>query len=391
MSAEPSTGSTNATRIVSFDLEELLEDARQSADLSDFGCDDFREGLQVLLDTYDHSGYTEDGRRQCRGRLLGLLTERLRIEDAWKQHPEIRDVPIVAPVFLTGLPRTGTSALLNLLSGDPAMRPMELWEGMNPSPLPGNPPKTEDPRYVGIKEFLDHMYGENPDFDAIHHTTADTPEECVHLLNHTFADVQFGVEVLMEPYGSWFQAQDHRSSYAYYADILRMLQWQRPGERFLLKTPAHLWALDVLVELFPDCSIIITHRDPLECVASYTSMMEALMAGRSFDRRELGPTVMEYLAAKMDRAMACREQIDPARILDVEYTDFISEPVATVRSIYGHFGLPVDGDLEQAWEAHVAAHPQGEHGEHEYSLEDYGLTESQIRDRFATYGDATRP
>ncbi len=380
-----STGSVPATSAVSFDVEELLDEARQSAGLSDFGPDDFRKGLQVLLETYDRNGYSEDGRRQCRGRLLGLLSERLRIEDAWKQHPEIREVPIVAPMFLTGLPRTGTSALLNLLSQDPAMRPMELWEGMNPSPLPGNPPKTEDPRYVGIKEFLDHMYGENPDFDAIHHTTADTPEECVHLLNHTFADVQFGVEVLMEPYASWFQSQDHRASYEYYSDILRMLHWQRPGERFLLKTPAHLWALDVLVEMFPDCSIIITHRDPLQCVASYASMMDALMAGRSFDRQELGPVVLEYLAAKMDHALACRDQIDPARILDVEYTDFIAEPAATARSIYGHFGIRVTDDLEAAWAAHVTAHPQGEHGEHEYSLAEYGLTESQVLNRFTAY------
>lgn len=367
------------------DLEDILSDARQAADLSDFGDDGFREGLEVLLETYRTNGYDESGLRQARGRIVGLLAERLRIEDAWSHHPEIRDVPIVAPMYLTGLPRTGTSALLNLLARDPAMRPMELWEGMNPAPLPGRPAKGDDPRYTSLKEFLDHLYTENPDFGAIHHTTADTPEECIHLLNHTFADVQFGVEVLMEPYASWFRSQDHHDSYRYYADILRMLQWQRPGERFLLKTPAHLWALDVLVEMFPDCSIVITHRDPLECVASYASMMEAMMQGRSFDQRELGPVVMEYLAAKMDHALAAREQIDPARILDVEYSDFVADPVTTVRDVYEHFGLPVSDDLEAAWIAHVEAHPQGEHGEHDYELADYGLTESGITDRFAAY------
>jgi hypothetical protein len=367
------------------DLEDILAEARRSAGLEDFGGDDFREGLSVLLETYRTNGYSEGAFRQLRGRIVGLLAERLRIEDAWSQHPEIRAVPIVAPMYLTGLPRTGTSALLNLLARDPAMRPMELWEGMNPAPLPGRPAKEDDPRYTSLKEFLDHLYTENPEFGAIHHTTADTPEECIHLLNHTFADVQFGVEVLMEPYGSWFRAQDHGPSYRYYADILRMLQWQRPGERFLLKTPAHLWALDLLVDMFPDCSIVITHREPVECVTSYASMMEAMMEGRDFDRRELGPVVMEYLAAKMDHALACREHIAPARILDVEYTDFIAEPVATARSIYGHFGIPITDDLEAAWAAHVSAHPQGEHGEHEYTLEQYGLSESAIRDRFAAY------
>jgi hypothetical protein len=370
---------------VSDDLEELLDDARRSAGLDDFGDDVFREGLQVLLDTYDRNDYDEAGIRQCHARLSGLLAERLRIEHAWATHPEIRDVPITSPMFLTGLPRTGTSALLNLLAQDPAMRPMALWEGINPSPLPGNPAKEDDPRYTVMKEFLDHLYEKSPDFGAIHHTTADTPEECVHLLNHTFADVQFGVEVLMEPYASWFRAQDHRASYRYYADILRMLAWQRPGERFLLKTPAHLWALEILVEMFPDCSIIITHRDPLECVASYASMMEALMNGRTVDPRELGPVVMEYLAAKMDHAMACREQIDPDRIIDVQYTDLLADPAEAARTIYDHFSIPATAELERAWADHVGTHPQGEHGSHDYSLAGYGLTEGQVRDRFAAY------
>lgn len=367
------------------ELESILDDARVNAGLHDFGDERFRDGLSVLLETYRTNGYSPGAQRQLRGRIVSLLSERLRIEDAWRQHPEIRDVPIVAPMYLTGLPRTGTSALLNLLAVDPAMRPMALWEGMHPAPLPGRPAKGDDPRYVELKGFLDHLYSQNPDFGAIHHTSADTPEECIHLLNHTFADVQFGVEVLMEPYASWFRAQDHRGAYRYYADILRMLQWQRPGERFLLKSPAHLWALDVIVELFDDASIVVTHRDPLECVASYASMMEAVMVGRSYDRRELGPVVLEYLAAKMDHAMDCRAGMDPARILDVDYSAFVADPAATVASIYDHFGLPAGEALRDAWRAHVADHPQGEHGEHTYSLDDYGLSEDAIRDRFARY------
>lgn len=369
----------------SLDVSGLLEEARQGTGLADFGADDFREGLGVLLETYETNGFDTDACRRLRGRVLGLLMERLRIEDAWRTHPEIRDVTIEAPMYLTGLPRTGTSALLNLLAQDPAARPMQLWEGLNPSPLPGNPPQEDDPRFVAMRDFMDRMYEENPDFDRIHHTSADTPEECIHLLNHTFQDVQFGMEVLMQPYGAWFEAQDHRPSYLYYADLLRMLQWQRPGDRFLLKTPAHLWALDILVDMFPDCSIVVTHRDPVECVASYSSMMEALMKGRAFERRDLGPVVMEYLARKMEHSMACRESIDPARIVDIRFDDIVAAPVGAVRSIYDHFRLPMPAVLEAAFGDHAAAHPQGEHGTHDYELETYGLTEGRIRDRFATY------
>lgn len=370
---------------VSLDLDGVLADARETAGLDDFGSDDFRAGLAVLLETYDSNGYDDNGRRGCRGRVVGLLAERLRIEDALVAHPEIRDVEIVAPMYLTGLPRTGTSALLNLLSQDPAARPLKLWEAMNPSPLPGNPPEAEDPRYLGIKAFTESVYEANPDFDKIHHTSADTSEECIHLLNHAFCDVQFGVEVLMEPYASWFRAQDLHASYRYYADQLRMLQWRSPGERFLLKSPAHLWALDILVELFPDCSIVVTHRNPLECVPSYASMMDALMIGRDFDRRELGPAVLDYLAAKTDRAMASRERIGEERIVDLHFADLEADPVGAVRRIYGHFGLDLTPALDEAFTAYAGRHAKGEHGEHEYALDEFGLTADMILERFSRY------
>jgi len=256
---------------------------------------------------------------------------------------------------------------------------------MNPSPLPGNPPEDEDPRYLGIKAFTESVYEQMPDFDKIHHTSADTPEECIHLLNHTFSDVQFGVEVLMEPYASWFRERDLHDSYRYYADLLRMLQWRAPGERFLLKTPAHLWALDILVEMFPDCSIIITHRNPIECVPSYASMMDALMIGRDFDRTDLGPVVLDYLATKVDRSLEARERVDPRRIIDLQFVDLNADPIGTVRQIYGHFDLEMTPELDEAFTAYAGRHTKGEHGEHEYTLDEYGLTEDMIMKRFARY------
>ena len=368
-----------------FDVQTLLAEASAATGLSNFGAEDFKGGLQKLIETYTSNGFDERGIKRNRKRLLKLLQVRLKIEAAWQQHPEIRDVKIKAPMFLTGLPRTGTSALLNLLSQDVAARPLKLWEGMSPDPLPNNPPEAEDPRYVQLKAFYEEAHQKNPNFDKIHFTNADTPEECIHLLNHTFQDVQFGVETMMEPYGAWFQQQDHLPSYRYYADILRMLQWQRPGERWLLKTPAHLWALDCLVQLFPDCSIVITHRNPLECVTSYASMMESMLIGREFDRKQFGAVVMEYLARKVEASLRQREQIDPARILDLQFNDFIADGVGTVRRIYQHFHLPMSAEVEQRFQRYADAHPMGKHGKHDYRLEEYGLTEQQIRDRFAFY------
>lgn len=370
------------------DFDEIIAAAREMAGLDDFGDAAFEEGLAVLIDTYNRSGFDEAAQSRNRARLVSLLVERLKIEQAFAEHPEIRDERIVAPVYLTGLPRTGTSALLNLLACDPGTRSMALWEGLSPSPLPGNPPKQEDHRYIAQVEFLTAVYEKNPEWGAIHHTSADTPEECIHLLNHTFDDVQFGVECLMEPYGSWFRSRDHRAAYAYYADLLRMLQWRRPGGgRFLLKSPAHLWAIDVLSELFNDSSFIITHRNPVESVGSYASMMESMMGGRSYDTHDLGPVVLDYLAAKMDHAMSCMDDMDPSRIIHVGYDDFVGDPVATAARIYDHFGMPLSDDLREVMVDHVTDHPRGEFGVHEYDLADYGLTPDVIEARFSTYMD----
>jgi len=375
---------------ISFDMETLLQEAQAKTGLQDFGSDDFKSGLKVLLETYDHNGFTEKGRYKNRKRVLDLLCTRLRIENAFKLHPEIRQEKIVAPMLLTGLPRTGTSALLNLLANDPAARPLYMWEGFNPEPVEGLPKGAADPRYAAMKAW-EEQNAKDTRFKKIHSTTVDTPEECIHLLNHTFCDVQYGAETMMEPYGSWFQQQDLHKSYAYYADLLRMIQWQRPGERWLLKTPGHLWALDILIDMFPDCSIIITHRNPLECVTSYASMMAALMTHREFDKRTLGPVVMEYLAGKMEKAIAVRKTADKARFIDIQFEDFIEQPIATVEKIYGHFHMPISTDVAKRMDNYAASHPMGKHGKHEYQLEEYGLTTAGILKRFEFYIREYRP
>lgn len=372
---------------VRFDEASVLAAAREATGLDDFGEDGFREGLRVLLETYDKSAdFDERGRRRNHRRVVSLLATRLRVQEALRRHPEIREREIRRPVFLTGLPRTGTSALFNLLAADPAARPLLLWEGIFPDP-PADPPAGQpDPRYVALKAHYEKGRENNPEFTKIHYVDADGPEECVMLLAHAFCDVQMGIEILMEPYASWFQAQDLHRTYRYYRDLLRMLDWQRPGERWLLKTPAHLWALDVLVDLFPDCSIVLTHRNPLECVASACSMTDALMKGRErYDRRALGPAVMEYYTRSLERGLAARERLDAGRFFDVDYRALVADPLATARSIYAHFGLEWSPEAAAAIEAHVAANPRGRHGAHRYDLESFGLTPERVRERLRDY------
>jgi hypothetical protein len=243
-----------------------------------------------------------------------------------------------------------------------------------------------DPRFVALKAHYARGRERNPEFTKIHYTDADVPEECVMLLAHTFCDVQMGIEPMMEPYASWYRQQDLRQAYTYYANLLKLIDWQRPGERWLLKSPAHLWALDVLVEMFPDVCIVLTHRNPLESMASACSLTDSLMRGRkSHDKLELGPTVLEYYAASLERGLSVREQSDPSRFLDIDFEQLVSDPLSAAKNVYDHFELDLTAETEAAMQSHVTANPQGKHGAHEYDLAQYGLTPDDVERRLADY------
>jgi hypothetical protein len=371
------------------DLSEsaLLAEAKAKAGLTDFGGEDFRQGLRVLLEMYDTTArLTPGGRKIARRRIGELLTNRLFIQETLKKHPEIKARPIRRPMYLTGLPRTGTSALFNLLAIDEVSRPLLYWEGCYPYPIEGAAPGEPDPRLVALRQSLERMRQKDPEFAKVHEVSADGPEECVQLLAHTLGGVQLGVEPLISPYREWFEKQDLRGPYAYYADLLRMLDWQRPGQRWLLKSPAHLWALDVLVGMFPDACIIQTHRDPAQIIGSYCSMVAMLMRGsEGVDRLKLGPTVLEYLARSAERAMEAREKLGPARFVDVDYRQFVKDPMGAVERIYDAFKLELAPRTAHAMRKHIADHPQNKHGAHTYTLADYGLTAEMVTARMARY------
>jgi hypothetical protein len=376
-----------------FDAEVLMDAAREETGLSNFGDPRFTEGLNVLLETLDTTAsLSEKGRKSNWKRLEQLLSTRLKIEQSFATHPEIREREIRRPVYLTGLPRTGTSALFNLLGTDPAARPLLLWEAFFPDPLDDLPPGEPDPRLEAMKQANERMRASNPDFTKIHFTAADTPEECVLLLAYTFENVHNGIEALMEPYQSWFQGQNLKPSYAYYRDLLKMLDHQRHGDRWLLKSPAHLWAIDAIVDVFPDCCIIMTHRDVLASTASYCSMMETLFEARGCaEQPNLGETVLEWLARAMERAMAARDASTESRFYDVRFDEFVADPMAVARRIYDHFELPMPDEALQAMRHYVEQNPKGKHGAHSYDLERYGLSEDIVQERLREYIDRFDP
>ncbi len=370
------------------EVDALLEEARQLTGLGYFGSDDFRDGLAALVATYNAAPLNDRGRRRNHRRLVELLSTRLRIEDGWRRHPEILERKISRPMVLTGLPRSGTSALFNFLACDPVTRPLRLWEARHPDPLADAEPGQPDPRRDALEARFAEGRKSNPEFTKIHFTSADTPEECVLAQAFALHGVQMGFEVILEPYASWYRSQDLHGLYAYYRDILKMLDWQRPGERWLLKAPAHMWGIDALIDTFPGVSIVWSHRNPLLCVASICSMTQMLMAPQmDVDKEWLGPMVMDFYATSLERGLAARDGADPDRFVDVTHDDFVGDSLAVAERIYSHFAIGFGPEARATMKQHAAANPQGKHGKHEYSLGEFGLDRDTVVARFESYVD----
>ena len=366
----------------------LVAAARARTGLQDFGDTSWMAALEALCATCrEGMGLSARAQKAQHRRILQLLENRLRIVETLRRHPEVLQVPVERPLILTGFPRTGTSALFNLLAANGAHRPLLLWEGNHPDPL-DEPVAGPDPRMLALAAMLERARAAAPEFAAIHEARADGPEECVQLMAHSIAYVQQGFEPLFEPYRSVFLEHDLAQVYREYVTFLRLLQWQRPGERWLLKTPAHLWGLDHLRDELPDSVVVCTHRDPTKLVASYCSMLAALMqTDEPLDLPSFGPRVLDYLARSMDRALDVREQGRAPQIVDVSYRAFVEDPLATVASVHEQLGLPLDDGLRETYRRHVEANPQNRHGRHRYELGMFGLTEADVRGRLERYLD----
>ncbi|MCP4466075.1 MAG: sulfotransferase [Halieaceae bacterium] len=383
------------TTTVTFVAEELIREAQQQTGFDEFGEPSIREGLEVLLETYDRNILDPDGRKRCRERVVMQLATRLKCENAFRTITEIDKQEIVAPIFVTGLPRSGTSALLNLLVAAPENRGVLQWECQFPDPWPETKPGEEDFRYPYLVKALDD--NRDSDFSKIHYVDADTPEECVLLHAYAFNGVQLGFEIMLEPYRSWLLAQDLVPLYQYQKRQMQMLNWRNPGKQWMLKAPAHMWAVDAILDVFPDARFIWCHREPVAVTASINSMNRAVMgmyAGNHdhMDKSAIGHAVMEWYAMSLEKGLSEREQRDPSLFIDTSQSEFVSQPMAVVEKVYSGFGMELTDAARAAMHAHIDNNPKGKHGKHEYDVAEYGLTREIIEERFAFYtGDDRWP
>jgi hypothetical protein len=370
----------------------LMAAARADTGLDDFGPTDFEERLGVLCQAMrDEAGFNDAGTMAQHGLLVGLLKNRLLIEDALKRHPEILDIRIEAPIIICGLPRTGTTHLHNLIASDPAIRSLPYWESLEPllaegeAPGPGLP----DPRRTRTEVALSFLDVAMPYFDRMHEMTVDHTHEEIQLLAIDFSTMLFETAAPMPLWRDYYLSHDQRPSYAYLVKILKVLQWARGGTRWVLKSPQHLEQFPALLDTFPDATFVVTHRDPVSVTASMVTMLAytARLTQDRVDLERIGSYWSERLRTMLRSCAAERDVLPPERTIDVRFDEFMADDVAMVGRVYELAGQPLGPPAHAAMRAFMAEHPRGRHGAVLYDLSEFGLHAAELKESLAFYSE----
>jgi hypothetical protein len=375
------------------EAEPLLEQARTETGLTD-GLDDdgFRERLDVLLaGLRDEAGLSPFGVLSDHTVVLGLLRSRLLVQDLLGRHPEILDIPITAPIVIVGLPRTGTSHLHNLISSDPALRSLPYWEALEPvlppsaRPAPGEP----DPRFTNTQVGLDMIDAAAPLFERMHEMTVDSVHEEIQLLAIDFSSMLFETMAVMPTWRDYYLDHDQTPHYHYLKQVLQVLTWSRGGERWVLKSPQHCEQIRALLNVFPDATFVVTHRDPVSVTASVVTMLTyaARMSVEHPDPNVYGPYWSQRVEDLLRACERDHELIPSDQVIDVRFHEFMADDFAMVERIYAVAGQPMTPAGRAAMDAFLATHPRGKFGTVVYDLDDFGIDPDERRRALRSYAE----
>lgn len=378
-----------------FDPDALIAQACEIAGGDDFGePGGWRENLELLTDGLAAEARLNDlGVEIAVMDLINPLVHRLRIMQWRKDNPAVAAASVRQPIFIVGQPRTGTTILFDLLAQDPALRPPLTWEVDAPWPLPQPDTYTTDPRIAQIQANIEMSELLVPGLLAHHPMGALVGQECVRMSAGQFCSMIFSVQYRLPTYYRWLlNDADHRDAYRYHRIFLQHLQSGVPGQcaptQWLLKSPAHLWQLDALVAEYPDALIVQTHRDPLNVISSIAALTTHLRRLAS-DHSDIGECALqsrEEIIAGLERSMTVRDsgELAPGQIIDVQFADFIRDPLATIGDLYGALGRELTPVAQQRMREHLAAHP-GDGGGTRYTWADTGLDADEVRVQVAGY------
>ncbi|MFA7602058.1 MAG: sulfotransferase [Novosphingobium sp.] len=372
-------------------VDEVLGAARARSGLEDIGDRAVLDGLERLLRAYEtEARFTPQGAAMAYDELVTYLVVRMKVEDWLKKHPDLLHAPIDKPLFVFGLPRTGTTLAINLLAADPARRAFLRWEAYEPVPPPMPDELHAGPRYEAAQVKSDMSLQYAPQIAAIHHENADSPTECQFLMTPSFCAQVYEALADIPSWRQWFLHEaDYRPAFRFHKRMLQVLQQNTSG-RWTLKNPWHPLFLEELTEVYPDAQLVMTHRDPAEVVGSCCSLIKYVrqIYSDDVDLKRIGSSFIDTFRIMIDRTLDFTAKRGADAIHHVQYADTLRDPIGTVRGIYEHFGEPLTPEAEAAMRAYLADNRQGKHGKHVYDLSEYGLSAAEVHDRFGDYIEA---
>ncbi len=371
------------------DVQTIIANAKAATGLEDVGDPFALEGLEVLVQASN-----EEARLSTRGAAMweqsitDYLVNRMKLVDYAKQHPELLERPIAKPTFVFGLPRTGTTMTINLLSADPARRCYTRWEALDSVPPAAAGALKTDPRYHAQVAKGEMALQYMPHIAAIHWEDADSPSEDQYAMAQSFCSQIFDSQVHIPSYRQWFFGADYTPAFRFQKQILQVLQ-ENNGGQWTLKNPWHPLYLNELTAVYPDAQLAMTHRDPVEVLGSACSLLKAVrpIYSEQVDPRDIAQCLLETFDQMIARSNAYRDKHGEDSIHDILYTAQIADPIGTMRTLYERFDTPFTAEAQAGMEAMMAYNPQGKHGKHSYTLEEFGLSAQWVRDHFKEYTD----
>ena len=368
----------------------LVEQAMRDTGIDAFDSDSYREGLDVFIADFNAgiaAGiYTDAGIKRAAEDSLHYLRNRLKVADYLRQRPELLDRPIERPVFVMGIPRTGTTLLSNLLAADPARRSPLTWEIDDPVPPATSDALYTDPRALARLEQERAMLAARPDAGKYYRGSAIYPNECVFFLAHDFKTLMIESKGKLPEYKDFIFGADMTSAYSYHRKFLQVLRAEAPGT-WNLKMPSHSLHLEYLLAEYPDARIIWTHRDPFTAAGSLCSLISLshrMFMGR-VDTEWLAEDYPWQCAEHANRVMDFRDRHGEDRVIDVHYADLMRDPMTSMRKLYADLGDEFTPEAEAGIQAWLDDNPQDKFGRHEYKLAQYGLSKESLEPLFERY------
>ena len=365
----------------------LMSTASERTGLDQWGDPALLERLEILCTALrTEAGLSDTGVAIAFEQLVGNLVNRLRLEALIADHPEIESIPIVRPIIICGLPRSGTTHLHNLIAADPNMRSLPYWESLEPIGAPGEDEQARRDRCSAGLNLLDTVM---PEFKRMHEMTVDHAHEEIQLLANDISGMLFETTYHVPTFAAHYKSHDQLPSYAYVKRSLAAMQWLRGGSRWVLKSPQHLEQFPTLYAAFPDATFVVTHRDPVEVTRSMVTMV-AYGSRMACDHPDPVAIGQYWLGRSEDLLNGClrdRDVLPADQSIDIRFTDFMADEEATLRSIYELADQPLGLEARESMAAFIAKHPRGRHGEVIYDYAAVGLAADDVARRLGGYRD----